>query len=259
MEQRALSSLLNGGAQKAWRNSILRAKLDIFGSIKGMPGEEEWSKPLRGRSRTRWYWPSKYLHMDFSLRHYLAMQLRRLEARRQHPSIKGLWDTVELFNRQRDAIEAYMKNVDEEKRKKSTTLQDAQAVLQMIAHKSNAQLQESDADPTRDGTKYYPYIKYALRSIEETEGHADSSDGGRKQFRQMITMNHSIKKILATRNRFVDALYLRRRAYYLEKLSRKKPVGETIQKYRKHFTVHPDHKDIWPDNKGISQHSWPSR
>ncbi|GIX62090.1 SWI/SNF-related matrix-associated actin-dependent regulator of chromatin subfamily C member 2, putative [Babesia caballi] len=261
-EENVASVSTTGRARQAWRDSILRARLDIFGSKTGMPGEEEWLKPLRGHSRTRWYWPSKYLHMDFSLRHYLAMQLKRREAKQDHPSINQLWDTVKLFNSHINDLERFMGNVNEETFRKSTTLQDAHAMLYMITKKSPLRFQFScGLEDDTIGSCFEPFSKYALRPLNGEACASDAADHRKKrhQFRQMIAQDPNIVRGLQVRNRFVDALYLRRRAYYLEKLSRKKPVSETIQKYRKHFTVHPDHKALWPDNKGISQHSWPSK
>ncbi|ORM42287.1 uncharacterized protein BXIN_1101 [Babesia sp. Xinjiang] len=226
-----------------------------------MPGEEEWSKPLRGRSRNRWYFPSKYLHMDFSPRHYLAMQLRRLEAKTNHQSIKDLWDTVKLFQDRKDSIETFLKDVDVKTFRKSTVLQDAHDLLQVLGGKTPQPLKlGSNTRDGRDKASFGPFLQYALSVMEHRADCVVATEIRRKQqLRRVLAMDTNIVQTLATRNRFVDALYLRRRAYYLEKLSRKKPVGETIQKYRKHFTVHPDHKILWPDNKGVSQHSWPSK
>lgn len=263
MGSNALSALLAGGARRTWRESVQRARKDIFGSTRGMPGEEEWMKPLRGRSRNRWYWPSKYLHADFSLRHYLAMQLKRLEKRKEHPAILQLWDTVKLFSTHTDELMRFMGKVDENTFKKSTTLQDAHALLQIISGKSSLPFKiETAVEDSINSDKFQPYIKYALKPLADntvTNTGAVNTVRERNKFRQILIADPGIVAALNVRNRFVDALYLRRRAYYLEKLSRKKPVSETIQKYRKHFLTHPDHKVIWPENKGISQHSWPSR
>ncbi|EDO07680.1 hypothetical protein BBOV_III001130 [Babesia bovis T2Bo] len=259
MARTDLTTLLAGGTKRAWRSSIHRAKLDIFGSTKGAPGEEEWSKPLRGRTRNRWYWPSKYLHVDFSMKHYLAMQLRRLQAKGHHPSIQSLWDTVQLFHTKRNVIAAYLGNVDEDKRKKSGVLQDAQDLLDMITQNIDAAAQYTDGSATTNDATYEPFVKYALRRVDGGNQYDAETKLDKRDLKRMVETDPKIKEALIIRNRFADALYFRRRAYYLEKLARKKPVGETIQRYRKHFTVHPDHKDIWPDNKGISQHNWPSK
>ncbi|GBE63052.1 hypothetical protein, conserved [Babesia ovata] len=227
-----------------------------------MPGENEWLKPLRGRSRTRWYWPSKYLHMDFTLQHYLAMQLKRMETRKDHPSIKKLWDTVRVFEANKAHIENFMDTVDHETFTKSATLHDARSMLMMIGGKSGGKGQlQPTTNEVIDPDRFKPFVQYALMPLSGTAKHMQASTPKKynTKLRQMLAADGSVTNIWAVRNRFVDALYLRRRAYYLAKLMRKKPISETIQKYRKHFTVHPDQKVLWPDNKGISQHSWPSR
>ncbi|CDR96350.1 hypothetical protein, conserved [Babesia bigemina] len=262
MTKQPLSTILAGRAREVWRESIRRARQDIFGRIKGMPGENEWLKPLRGRSRTRWYWPSKYLHMDFTLQHYLAMQLKRMEAREDHPSIKKLWDTVRIFAANKSHIEKFMETVDHETFTRSATLHDAQALLTMIGEKSGGQEQLNPAtNETLDADRFRPFVQYALSPLRGIPRHLQASNlrKNNTKLRHMLASDGTITNLWTVRNRFVDALYLRRRAYYLAKLMRKKPISETIQKYRKHFTVHPDQKVIWPDNKGISQHSWPSR
>ncbi|KAK1444221.1 hypothetical protein BgAZ_101270 [Babesia gibsoni] len=262
MRLHSLSELLAGGARASWRDSVAKARHEIFGSIKGMPGEDEWVKPLRGRTRTRWYWPSKYLHMDFSLRHYLAMQLRRLERKKDHASILQLWDTVKLFSDHQEELHNFMKTVEGETLKKSTTLQDAVALLRIISgHSAFPLADSSNADSKNNLDMFSPYIKYALRPLNEKVGSAVTVDLSRERMklRQMLSNEGLTLRSIGVRNRFVDALYLRRRAYYLVKLSRKKPVSDTIQKYRRHFLTHPDEKDLWPESKGISQHSWPSR
>lgn len=61
---------------------IESCKKKIFGYVENMPGEKNWLKPLVGKSMQNYYFPSKYLHLDFNLKEYLRMQTVRFKKKR---------------------------------------------------------------------------------------------------------------------------------------------------------------------------------
>ncbi|EKX73213.1 conserved hypothetical protein [Theileria equi strain WA] len=252
-------------SKKAWNDVVTSARRDIFGYKSGYPGEDEWIKPLQGPSRNRWYWPSKYLHMDFTIRYYLGMQLQRLKEKEENPTIHDLWDTICQFRTHRIYIESFLRSVDEETFSKSITIQDTHALYYLIFQRSPLRFTPNSAFFTcpLKNPKYDPFIKYALRvfmdqSLDEKKVEKVDLPLSQK-LRQLLQSKPSLLKCFNTRNRFVNTFYLRRRAYHLEKLSKKRKISETRRKYRAHFLTHPDKKEIWPDNKGITQYRWPSR
>ncbi|KAK2195954.1 hypothetical protein BdWA1_002552 [Babesia duncani] len=262
MTRHSLSNLvrLSKNAKQSWKDSIKSAREDIFGSIKGLPGESEWVKPLLGPSRTNWYWPSKYLHLDFSLRHYLAMQIGRFKPKMDYPVIGELREVISEMKANKKAVYKYLKQVDLETFAKSSTLQDIHELYYVLFGESasSQDIINQRLDYLK-GEKWVPFISYVKNCSNSTLGKNTSEIFNKNTMRQMLSSDENILKCLKTRNRFIDALYQRRRAYYLHKLGRKKQISETIQKYKQHFLEHPDHKQVWPDNKGITQHKWPSR
>lgn len=48
----------------------------LFGYAKGLPGENAWLKPLKGKEMMEYYWPSKYDLPSFHMEQYFEMQVR---------------------------------------------------------------------------------------------------------------------------------------------------------------------------------------
>ncbi|UVC49637.1 hypothetical protein MACK_003746 [Theileria orientalis] len=253
--------------KKSWNKIINSAKLSIFGPKSDYVGDEEWLKPLQGPSRTRWYWPSKYLHMDFTLRHYLAMQISRFKKREDDPAIINLWNTVVKFSSQKDSIRSFLNSVDSNTFSNSITIQDTFCLYYLIFRESPLSFTpEFDFNSKFEDPKYLPFARYALKPLEENFNQSEDihtskearPDTFNRNLKLLIKNDPSFAEVLKSRNRFVDLLYLRRRNYYLDKVIRKKKISEIKQKYKSHFLEHPDQKEIWPDSKGIHQHKWPS-
>lgn len=59
------------------RQQVLSSRRNLFGDACGMPGEDNWIKPLEGRKMMRWYWPSKFLLPEVQLSQYFQMQVSR--------------------------------------------------------------------------------------------------------------------------------------------------------------------------------------
>lgn len=57
------------------QRQISSARKNLFGYACGMPGEENWVKPLEGRRMLKWYWPSKFLLPEARLSQYFQMQV----------------------------------------------------------------------------------------------------------------------------------------------------------------------------------------
>ncbi|EAN30554.1 hypothetical protein TpMuguga_03g00713 [Theileria parva strain Muguga] len=248
--------------KNSWNNTINSAKLSIFGHNTGFVGDEEWLKPLQGPSRCRWYWPSKYLHMDFTLRHYIAMQISRFKRKQDDPAILDLWNTVTKFSSNKDSIKSFLESVDSYTFSDSITIQDTFCLYYLIFRESPLTFHVDKCFTSKfENPKYFPFIKYTLKALEENFSPKKDIKVDvqlRNRLRLLLQEDPSLVKCFKTRNRFVDTLYLRRRNYYLDKVSRKKKISEIKQKYKSHFLTHPDEKSIWPDSKGIHQHKWPS-
>ncbi|UKJ88660.2 hypothetical protein MACJ_001904 [Theileria orientalis] len=244
--------------KNSWNRTINSAKFAIFGPKSDYVGDEEWLKPLQGPSRTRWYWPSKYLHMDFTLRHYLAMQISRFKKREDDPTIINLWNTVVKFSSQKDSIRSFLNSVDSSTFSNSITIQDTFCLYYMIFRESPLSFTpESHFFSKFEDPKYVPFARYALKPLEENFNHSDGlhtikesrTDTFNRNLKLLIKNDPSFAEVLKSRNRFVDLLYLRRRNYYLDKVIRKKKISDIKKKYKSHFLEHPDQKKIWPDIK----------
>ncbi|CBZ49787.1 conserved hypothetical protein [Neospora caninum Liverpool] len=106
------------------KNAVADAKRKIFGYACGMPGEEQWVKPLQGRQMMKWYWPSKYMLQDVQMAQYFQMQAMRFAPRPAHVSLTKLSATMEECWQKRDAVRAFFRSVDEKVIRENPTLQD---------------------------------------------------------------------------------------------------------------------------------------
>lgn len=213
--------------------------------------------------------------MDFTLRHYIAMQISRFKRKQDDPAILDLWNTVTKFSSNKDSIKSFLESVDSYTFSDSITIQDTFCLYYLIFRESPLTFHVDKCFTSKfENPKYFPFIKCkkflisyfdnlldTLKALEENFSPKKDIKVDvqlRNRLRLLLQEDPSLVKCFKTRNRFVDTLYLRRRNYYLDKVSRKKKISEIKQKYKSHFLTHPDEKSIWPDSKGIHQHKWPS-
>ncbi|KFG30611.1 hypothetical protein TGRUB_207800 [Toxoplasma gondii RUB] len=121
----SLRRLQEGQTPHSMRKSaVADARKKIFGYACGMPGEEQWVRPLQGRQMMKWYWPSKYMLQDVQMAQYFQMQAMRFAPRPAHVSLTTLSATMEQCWKKRDAVRAFFQSIDEKVLRENPTLQD---------------------------------------------------------------------------------------------------------------------------------------
>ncbi|SPJ11613.1 conserved protein, unknown function [Plasmodium sp. DRC-Itaito] len=93
---------------------IESCKKKIFGYVENMPGEKNWLKPLVGKSMQNYYFPSKYLHLDFNLKEYLRMQTVRFKKKETDESLLKLQKCINMIIENKDMIDKFLCKIPKE-------------------------------------------------------------------------------------------------------------------------------------------------
>ncbi|SOV17067.1 conserved protein, unknown function [Plasmodium sp. gorilla clade G2] len=93
---------------------IESCKKKIFGYVENMPGEKNWLKPLVGKSMQNYYFPSKYLHLDFNLKEYLRMQTVRFKKKETDESLLKLQKCINMIIENKDIIDKFLCKIPKE-------------------------------------------------------------------------------------------------------------------------------------------------
>ncbi|CDO65699.1 conserved protein, unknown function [Plasmodium reichenowi] len=93
---------------------IESCKKKIFGYVENMPGEKNWLKPLVGKSMQNYYFPSKYLHLDFNLKEYLRMQTVRFKKKETNESLLKLQKCINMIIENKDMIDKFLCKIPKE-------------------------------------------------------------------------------------------------------------------------------------------------
>ncbi|KJP87399.1 hypothetical protein AK88_02956 [Plasmodium fragile] len=113
------------GDIKGWNlKGIESCKKKIFGYAENMPGEKNWIKPLIGKSMQNYYFPSKYLHLDFNLKEYMRMQTVRLKKKEIDDSFINLQKCINLIIENKDKVEKFLANIPKELYLENQSLKD---------------------------------------------------------------------------------------------------------------------------------------
>ncbi|KAL8424509.1 hypothetical protein Efla_005951 [Eimeria flavescens] len=104
----------------------------LFGYAKGLPGEAEWLKPLKGRRMMEYYWPSKHDLPSFHMDQYFKMQALRHAPKETHPSLLSLARLLTSLISKKQQVRALLSRLDSELLSQNPTLQDLHALYKSI-------------------------------------------------------------------------------------------------------------------------------
>ncbi|SBS88875.1 conserved Plasmodium protein, unknown function [Plasmodium ovale] len=100
---------------KRWNlKGVESCRKKIFGYVQNLPGENNWVKPLIGKSMQNYYFPSKYLHLDFNLKEYLRMQTVRFNRKEIDDSLVNLQKCINLIIENKDIVDTFLSNISKE-------------------------------------------------------------------------------------------------------------------------------------------------
>ncbi|SCM26856.1 conserved Plasmodium protein, unknown function [Plasmodium chabaudi chabaudi] len=120
-----ISQIKNVTDIKKWNlKGIESCKKKIFGYVQGLPGEKNWVKPLVGKSMQNYYFPSKYLHMDFNMKEYLRLQTVRFQKKEIDDSLINLQKCINLIIENKDKIDNFLSNISKEMLIENQSLKD---------------------------------------------------------------------------------------------------------------------------------------
>ncbi|ETB61973.1 hypothetical protein YYC_01729 [Plasmodium yoelii 17X] len=120
-----ISQIKNVTDIKKWNlKGIESCKKKIFGYAQGLPGEKNWIKPLVGKSMQNYYFPSKYLHMDFNMKEYLRLQTVRFQKKEIDDSLINLQKCINLIIENKDKIDSFLSNISKEMLIENQSLKD---------------------------------------------------------------------------------------------------------------------------------------
>ncbi|KAI4835119.1 hypothetical protein MKS88_005803 [Plasmodium brasilianum] len=100
---------------RSWNlKGIESCKKKIFGYIEKLPGENNWVKPLIGKSMQNYYFPSKYLHLDFNLKEYLRMQTVRFKKKEIDDSLIDLQKAINIIIENKEVVDNFLSKLSKE-------------------------------------------------------------------------------------------------------------------------------------------------
>ena len=210
---------------------VEKAKADLFGHKKGLPGERWWARPLMGRRMLNWYMPSKFGLQEFQLSQYYEMQAERFKKRPQSEWLNEFREISEVVHRKRDKIASFLSSLSEEDLRMSPEAQDLKAIFDLTLGKEE-QLGKR-------------ILQFSLLRGRHGEIRAISEAS-----KQTVSPNR--------RHRFVDPLFRRRRLKWMERFLAGMNNAKEI-KLNRHYTRHPDEQPQWPSNLGSVTVRWPNR
>ncbi|CRG97052.1 conserved Plasmodium protein, unknown function [Plasmodium gallinaceum] len=111
---------------------IESSKKKIFGYVENLPGEKNWLKPLIGKSMQNYYFPSKYLHLDFNLKEYLRMQTVRFKKKDIDDSLIKLQKCINLIIENKVLIDNFLSKISKELFLENQSLKDFYALYLTI-------------------------------------------------------------------------------------------------------------------------------
>lgn len=129
----------------------------IFGYLKNMPGEKNWIKPLMGKNLQNYYFPSKYLHLDFNLKEYLRMQTVRFNKKNIDDSLLKLQECINLIIENKKIIDDFFSKVTKELLYENQSLKDFYflylTIFPIDKLQTKSQIQSQTKSQTKTQTK----------------------------------------------------------------------------------------------------------
>ncbi|CAD2114337.1 hypothetical protein YYG_00590 [Plasmodium vinckei petteri] len=183
-----ISQIKNVTDIKKWNlKGIESCKKKIFGYVQGLPGEKNWVKPLVGKSMQNYYFPSKYLHMDFNMKEYLRLQTVRFQKKEIDDSLINLQKCINLIIENKDKIDNFLSNISKEMLIENQSLKDFYFLYSSIfpSNKFKHTLTREDINDLKlenenfswfDNINYYnDSIKTQLENINNLDNNANLS------------------------------------------------------------------------------------
>ncbi|GAW83790.1 hypothetical protein, conserved [Plasmodium gonderi] len=167
-----IGQIKNVGDIKGWNlKGIESCKKKIFGYTENMPGEKNWIKPLLGKSMQNYYFPSKYLHLDFNLKEYMRMQTVRFQKKETDDSLMNLQKCINLIVENKDKVEKFLRNIPKELYFENQSLKDFYSLYLTIfpADKHNHSLSPDDLKELNLGDQNFTWFNRSSRSASETQ------------------------------------------------------------------------------------------
>ncbi|VWU51243.1 conserved protein, unknown function [Hepatocystis sp. ex Piliocolobus tephrosceles] len=97
---------------RSWNlKGIESCRKKIFGYVQNLPGEKNWVKPLMGKQMQNYYFPSKYLHLDFNLKEYLRMQTVRFKKKETDSGLVNLQKCINLIIENKNFIDSFFSKI----------------------------------------------------------------------------------------------------------------------------------------------------
>ncbi|CXJ27361.1 conserved Plasmodium protein, unknown function [Plasmodium berghei] len=181
-----ISQIKNVTDIKRWNlKGIESCKKKIFGYAQGLPGEKNWIKPLVGKSMQNYYFPSKYLHMDFNMKEYLRLQTVRFQKKEIDDSLINLQKCINLIIENKDKIDNFLSNISKEMLIENQSLKDFYFLYSTIfpSNKFKHTLTRDDINDLKlenenfswfDNIDYYnDSIKIQLENINNLDNNAN--------------------------------------------------------------------------------------
>ncbi|CEM08865.1 unnamed protein product [Vitrella brassicaformis CCMP3155] len=114
------------------QGAIDEAKRKIFGHLSGKVGEKFFTRPLMAKQLNRWYYPARFLLLNFHVEHYFQMQAQRFAPTAAHPSMAYLSKCLDEVCRKRDAIRELFGQMDEKTFSNNPSLQDLYSLYRTL-------------------------------------------------------------------------------------------------------------------------------
>ncbi|EUD64911.1 hypothetical protein C922_04755 [Plasmodium inui San Antonio 1] len=146
------------GDIKGWSlKGIESCRKKIFGYAGNMPGEKQWIKPLIGKSMQNYYFPSKYLHLDFNLKEYMRMQTVRFKKKETDDSLIKLQKCINLIIENKDKVEEFLAKIPKELYLENQSLKDFYSLYLTVFpdHKRQEEEKSQHQEEYRHEEKYH--------------------------------------------------------------------------------------------------------
>lgn len=159
---------------------IESSKQKIFGYAKNLPGEKNWIKPLVGKSLQNYYFPSKYLHLDFNLQEYLRMQTVRFKKKEIDSSLLKLQECINLLIENKEVIDHFLSKLSKKVLLENQSLKDLCSLYFTVfsSEKQNCSLSWNEQDLGMQNGNFHWFKEGRDRRIStlRTQQKADIDD-----------------------------------------------------------------------------------
>lgn len=148
---------------------VARLQALVFGSAENTDGPHtsHLRKPLLAQQHARWYPPSKYMHLDFRLEQYLAMQAQRYSRRPLHPCVPQLRRAALQCRRLSPRLRSFFNSLaSPELIRNHPTLSDLAAFVRYVDKAGQENNREGTVDDGLSRTQLPAVVQYRAPSAE---------------------------------------------------------------------------------------------